>query len=66
MISGKNVATEMDALAIVKLTRIVIWSLTMAIGCTRLLVPVNISIKYTRSRKLDILFYRFYMPAHIL
>ena len=63
MNSGKNVAMEMGALAIVKLIRIVIWSLTMAIDFTRLLVPVNISIKYTRSRKLD---NRFYMPAHIL
>ena len=56
MNSGRNIAMQMDALAIVKLTRIVIWSLTMAIDCTRLLVPVNISIKYTRSRKLDIYF----------
>ena len=56
MNSDRNIAMKMDALAIVKLIRIVIWSLTMAIDFTRLLVPVNISIKYMRCRKLDIYF----------
>ena len=51
MNSDRSIAMKMDALAIVKLIRIVIWCLTMAIDCTTLLVLVNIFLKYARSKK---------------
>ena len=64
MNSDRNIAMKMDALAIVKLIRIVIWCLTMAIDCTSLLVLVNIFLKYARSKKNG--YYRFHMSIDIL